>query len=110
MLGELPEASTMGIVGFLALMTNVGVALMLYRYRVGDSNRESVWICSRNDAIGNIAVMIAALAVWKTASLWPDVIVALIMASLALSGAYRIIGSALRELRLDTKGTTRPED
>lgn len=98
LVGEVPEASTMGVVGFLALITNVGVALMLYRYRSGDSNMESVWICSRNDAIGNIAVMIAAFAVWQTASFWPDVIVALIMAGLALTGAYRIIRSALNEL------------
>ncbi len=101
LIGEVPEASTMGVVGFLALITNVGVALMLYRYRTGDSNMESVWICSRNDAISNIAVMIAAFAVWKTASFWPDAIVALIMAGLALTGAYRITRSALKELSVD---------
>lgn len=97
--GQVPEASTMGIVGLLALLSNVGVALMLYRYRTGDSNMQSVWICSRNDAIGNIAVMCAAGGVWLTASAWPDVVVALGMAVLAISGATQIIRAALHELR-----------
>lgn len=97
--GHVPEASTMGIVGLLALLANVGVALMLYRYRTGDSNMQSVWICSRNDAIGNIAVMCAAWGVWLTASAWPDVVVALCMAILAISGSVQIMRAALRELR-----------
>lgn len=96
--GHVPEAGTMGIVGLLALLANVGVALMLYRYRTGDSNMRSVWICSRNDAIGNIAVMCAAWGVWLTASAWPDVAVALGMAVLAISGAIQIIRAALHEL------------
>jgi len=96
--GQVPEPGTMGIVALLALLTNVGVALMLYRYRTGDSNMQSVWICSRNDAIGNIAVMCAAAGVWLTASAWPDVLVALGMAMLAISGAARIVRTAWREL------------
>ncbi|MES2721332.1 MAG: cation diffusion facilitator family transporter [Pseudomonadota bacterium] len=97
--GQVPEASTMGIVGLLALASNVGVALMLYRYRTGDSNMQSVWICSRNDAIGNIAVMCAAGGVWLTASAWPDVMVALGMAILAIAGSAQIVRAALHELR-----------
>ena len=69
--GASPEPATMGIVGLLALATNAGVALMLYRFRTGDANMRSVWICSRNDAIGNIAVMAAALGVFGTGSAWP---------------------------------------
>lgn len=99
--GQVPEASTMGLVGLLALLSNVGVALMLYRYRSGDSNMQSVWICSRNDAIGNIAVMAAAAGVWLTASAWPDVLVALGMAMLAITGASQIVRAALKELRED---------
>ena len=96
--GHVPEASTMGIVGFLALLANVGVALLLYRYRTGDSNMRSVWICSRNDAIGNIAVMCAAAGVWLTASAWPDVLVAMAMAVLAITGARQIVRAAWHEL------------
>ena len=96
--GHVPEASTMGIVGFLALLANVGVALLLYRCRTGDSNMRSVWICSRNDAIGNIAVMCAAAGVWLTASAWPDVLVALAMAVLAITGALQIVRAAWHEL------------
>lgn len=94
MRGDVPEAATMGAVGLLALAANVGVALMLFRHRSGDSNRESVWICSRNDAIGNVAVVLAAIAVWFSGSHWPDVLVALVMATLALTGAARILRSA----------------
>ena len=69
----------MGTVGALALAANVGVALLLYRYRTGDANMRSVWICLRNDAIGNVAVMLAALGVLGTGSAWPELIVASIM-------------------------------
>lgn len=99
MQGAVPEADTMGVISALALLANVGVALLLYRYRTGDSNRESVWICSRNDAIGNIAVMFAAVGVWLTASHWPDAVVAFGMACLALTGAAQVITKALNELR-----------
>lgn len=96
--GTLPEASVMGSIGLLALVTNGGVALMLYRYRGGDSNMRSVWICSRNDAIGNIAVILAAFGVFGTGRGWPDITVAAIMAALALWGATQIIRHALEEL------------
>jgi Co/Zn/Cd efflux system component len=95
----MPHAPTMGVVGFLALIANVGVALMLYRYREGDANMRSVWLCTRNDAIGNAAVMVAALGVFGTGTLWPDIAVAAVMASLALSASYLTIRSALAELK-----------
>ena len=70
--GTLPRAEVMGVVGVLALLTNGGVALMLYRFRGGDANMRSVWICSRNDAIGNLAVLLAAAGVFGTGTGWPD--------------------------------------
>lgn len=93
-----PRADVMGVVGVIALAANAGVALMLYRFRNGDSNMRSVWICSRNDAIGNVAVMLAALGVFGTGSAWPDLVVAGIMAALALSGGVQIIRQARAEL------------
>lgn len=97
--GEVPHAATMGVVGFVALLANVGVALMLFRYRDGDANMRSVWLCSRNDAIGNAAVMVAALGVFGTGTLWPDVAVAAVMAALALSSAYETLRRAIAELK-----------
>ena len=94
-----PEPLTMGVIGALALVANVIVALMLYAFREGDSNMRSVWLCSRNDAIGNIAVMIAAAGVFGTGSAWPDLIVALIMAGLAISAGYSVVRQARQELR-----------
>jgi Co/Zn/Cd efflux system component len=95
----LPEAPVMGVVGILALIVNLAVALLLFRFRAGDSNMRSVWICSRNDAIGNVAVVAAALGVFGTGTGWPDVIVAAIMASLSLSGGVQIVRQAKAELR-----------
>jgi len=89
----------MGIIGTLALAANAGVAIMLYRFRTGDANMRSVWICSRNDAIGNIAVMAAALGVFGTGTAWPDLIVAAILALLGISGGIQIVQQARRELR-----------
>lgn len=94
-----PEPLTMGVIGALALVANVIVALMLYAYREGDSNMRSVWLCSRNDALGNIAVMIAAAGVFGTGSGWPDFVVALIMAALALSAGFSVVRQARQELR-----------
>ena len=96
--GVPPEPATMGVVGFAALAVNGGVAWMLYRYRTGDANMRSVWICSRNDALGNLAVMLAALGVFGTGSAWPDVLVAAAMAVLALTGAWTVLTHARREL------------
>lgn len=97
--GASPEPQTMGIVGTLALAANAGVAMLLYRYRTGDANMRSVWICSRNDAIGNVAVIIAALGVFGTGTAWPDLIVAGILGGLGFSGAIQIISHASKELR-----------
>jgi cation diffusion facilitator family transporter len=96
--GAPPEALTMGVVGVLALVANVAVAAMLYAWREGDANMRSVWLCSRNDAIGNLAVMGAALGVWGTGRNWPDLIVAAVMGTLALTAAWSVIGQAWREL------------
>ena len=96
--GSNPEPQTMGVIGTLALVVNVIVALMLFRYREGDSNMRSVWICSRNDAIGNIAVLGAALGVFGTGQAWPDLLVAGIMAGLAIWGSVEVFGEARKEL------------
>ena len=96
--GMVPVASTMGAIGFLALTANVTVAFLLYRYRTGDANMRSVWLCSRNDAFGNIAVMLAALGVFGTGSAWPDLAVAVGMASLAIWGGWSVIQHARLEL------------
>jgi Co/Zn/Cd efflux system component len=97
--GTLPSAQVMGVVGLLALLSNAGVALMLYRFRGGDANMRSVWICSRNDAIGNLAVLLAAAGVFGTGTGWPDIIVAAIMAALGISGGWQIVQQARSELR-----------
>jgi Co/Zn/Cd efflux system component len=96
--GATPEALTMGSIGFLALAANLGVAIVLYRFRSGDSNMRSVWICTRNDALGNVAVMGAALGVFGTGSAWPDLAVAAIMGTLALTGAATVLRHARQEL------------
>lgn len=95
----IPQAEIMGAVGFLALAANVTSVLLLMKYKDGDANVRSVWLCSRNDAIGNVAVMIAAGAVWLTASKWPDLIVAALMAGLFLSSAMQILRQSLEEMR-----------
>ena len=97
--GAVPEPATMGIVGCLALTANIASAVVLYRHRGGDANRRSAWLCSRNDAVGNVAVLIAAGAVSLTGTAWPDIIVAAIMAGLELTSARAIIRHAWAELR-----------
>lgn len=96
--GQVPEPLTMGVVAVLALVANVAVALMLYKWREGDSNMQSVWLCSRNDAIGNVAVVAAAGLVAWTGSAWPDLAVAVLMATLGITAARTIIAQAWREL------------
>jgi cation diffusion facilitator family transporter len=96
--GTVPDATTMGAIGVLALVSNVAVAWMLYAFREGDANMRSVWLCSRNDAIGNVAVMLAALGVFGTGSAWPDLIVASLMAALALHGGWQVLRQARGEL------------
>lgn len=96
--GIVPDAPTMGAIGSLALAANVAVAWMLYAWRNGDANMRSVWLCSRNDAIGNLAVMAAALGVFGTGSAWPDLAVAGIMATLALTASRAVLRHANAEL------------
>jgi Co/Zn/Cd efflux system component len=107
--GTLPHAVTMGAVGFAALIANAAVFAMLWAYREGDSNMRSVWVCSRNDVMGNFAVMLAALGVFGTGTGWPDVIVAAVMGLLALQGAWVVIRQATGELRQDGLATTAAE-
>jgi len=97
--GTPPEPVTMGVVASVALVANVGVALLLFRYRGGDANMRSVWICSRNDAFGNLAVGAAALGVFGTNAVWPDLLVATLMAVLAITGAATVLRHARLELR-----------
>jgi|TARA_R110002096_G_scaffold257381_1_gene450715 Co/Zn/Cd efflux system component len=94
-----PLAGVMGTVGLVALVANVVSALMLYKFRSGDSNMRSIWLCSRNDAIGNIAIMIAASGVFAMNSGWPDFIVAVLMATLSMVASFQIIRHASSELK-----------
>lgn len=95
--GTLPRADVMGGIGIAALIANGGVALLLFRFRSGDANMRSVWICSRNDAIGNLAVLLAAFGVFGTGTGWPDAIVAALMGSLGLWGGWQIVDAGRRE-------------
>ena len=97
--GTLPSTYTMGAVGFAALAANTASFGLLWTYRGGDANMRSAWICTRNDVLGNLAVLLAALGVFGTGTGWPDVIVAAIMAALALQGATLVVRQSLRELR-----------
>jgi Co/Zn/Cd efflux system component len=97
--GTVPEAYTMGIVGLSALLANAASFGVLWRFREGDSNMRSAWICTRNDILGNVAVLLAALGVFGTGTGWPDVIVATIMAGLAIQGAATVLPQALNELQ-----------
>ena len=103
--GRVPEPLVMGAVGTAALLANAGVAVMLYRFRSAESNLRSAWICSRNDVLGNLAVLVAAVGVFGTGTLWPDVIVATVMASLAIQGSWTVIRQSLGELNGATAAT-----
>jgi Co/Zn/Cd efflux system component len=89
----------MGVIGGLALIANVIVAMLLYAFRSGDANARSVWLCSRNDAVANVAVILAAFGVFGTGTAWPDLIVATAIALLALHSSRSVIAHALEELR-----------
>lgn len=97
--GTIPLAHTMGVVGLVALLANAASFGILWRFRSGDANMRSAWICTRNDVLGNLAVLLAALGVFGTGTGWPDTVVAAIMAGLALQGAVVITRQALSELR-----------
>jgi Co/Zn/Cd efflux system component len=101
--GTIPDAPAMGAISVIAVLANLAVAIVLYRYREGDSNMVSVWVCTRNDVIGNLAVLAAAVGVFGTHAGWPDFLVGAIMGALALSGAWRVMRQALAEVRLDTR-------
>jgi Co/Zn/Cd efflux system component len=94
-----PEASTMGVIGFIALLANLASVLILLRWRDGDSNVRSVWLCSRNDAIGNVGVIAAGGAVAWTGTAWPDLAVAGLLAALFLRSAVAITSQALGEIK-----------
>jgi Co/Zn/Cd efflux system component len=96
--GTVPHAELMSIIGVTALVANGAVAAMLYRFRTGEANMRSVWICSRNDVIGNLAVLFAAAGVFGTGTGWPDFAVAFVMAGLGISGAWKIMRQASTEL------------
>lgn len=106
----LPRAEIMGSIGFLALAANLASVLLLLRYKDGDANVRSVWLCSRNDAIGNVAVVVAAFGVWGTTSAWPDLMVAAVMATLFLNSAIQILLQAWQEWRTGSANESRPTD
>jgi Co/Zn/Cd efflux system component len=99
----LPKAEVMGLIGVMALAANLASVLLLLPYKDGDANVRSVWLCSRNDAIGNIIVMIAALGVWGTATAWPDLAVAAVMAGIFLTSSVQILRQAWAEYRDDAR-------
>ena len=97
-----PTAITMSAIGLLAFFANSASVLILLRYRNGDANVRSVWLCSRNDAIGNLMVIIAGAAVWQSGTAWPDLIAACILAGLFVNSSVQIIRQALQEKKLAT--------
>ncbi len=104
----LPKAEVMGLIGLMALAANLGSVLLLLPYKDGDANVRSVWLCPRNDAIGNVIVMIAAVAVWGTATAWPDLLVAAVMAGIFLTSSVQILRQAGAEYNSDA-GHAQPE-
>jgi Co/Zn/Cd efflux system component len=96
-----PSAFTMGVIGFLALLANLGCAALLFRFRRGDADMRSVWLCSRNDVAGNLAVLLAASGVLATGTAWPDLAVAMLMSTLYLTATAQVVRHALEELRSD---------
>jgi Co/Zn/Cd efflux system component len=94
-----PSAFTMGVIGFLALLANLGCATLLFRFRRGDADMRSVWLCSRNDVAGNLAVLLAASGVFATGTAWPDLLVAALMATLYLTATAQVVRHALAESR-----------
>jgi Co/Zn/Cd efflux system component len=96
--GQLPEAPIMGAVGFAALIANISVAFVLFQFRGRDMNMQSVWLCSRNDALANLAVILAAGGVWVTTTRWPDLVVAGVICGLNASAGIQVLKA------LKTKG------
>lgn len=98
-IGTVPEVPTMGVIGFLSLVANLVVAITLYRFRNGDANMRSVWLCTRNDAVGNVAVLLAAVGVFGTSTGYPDFIVAAVLAYLSISAGWQTFQQASKEHR-----------
>src|SRR5262245_35409621 len=98
--GTLPSAFTMGAVGLAALAANAASFALLWAFRAGDANMRSAWVCTRNDVLGNLAVLLAALGVFGTGTGWPDIIVSSTMAVLALQGAWLVFSQSRAELRI----------
>jgi cation diffusion facilitator family transporter len=96
---QVPAFETIGLIGLLALLANAGCLLLLSRHRNEDINMRSIWICSRNDILANVAVLVAALAVWVTASGWPDILIGLGLAALFLRSAWNVLQESISELR-----------
>ena len=107
--GGTPQAEAMGLIGALALAANLSVAALLYAFREGDANMRAVWLCTRNDAIGNVAVLAAAGLVALTGRAWPDLVVAIGMAGLALTAAVSVMRQAQAELRWERGGAPAPQ-
>ncbi len=105
----LPRAELMGGIGVLALAANLASVLLLLRYKDGDANVRSVWLCSRNDAIGNVVVIMAALGVWSTSTAWPDLAVAALMAAIFLTSSIQILRQAWTEYRRGEAGAAAAE-
>jgi Co/Zn/Cd efflux system component len=103
--GTLPHAFTMGAIGLAALVANAASFGLLWAYRGGDANMRSAWICTRNDVLGNLAVLLAALGVFGTGTGWPDVVVAATMAVLALQGAWTVLNQSRAEFGISTSPT-----
>ena len=99
----------MGAIGMLALIANLCVAVMLFRFRDGDANMRSVWLCSRNDSIVNLAIILAAIGVLGSGTRWPDLIVAAVVSGLALASARTVIRQARNEISIANRASQAPE-
>lgn len=104
--GSAPQAEMMGWIGFIALVINLICAFLLYQFRDGDSNMQSVWLCSRNDVIGNIAVLGAAVGVGYLGTMWPDLAIATFMAYLSVTSSFKVIRIAIDEMRMPISVST----
>jgi Co/Zn/Cd efflux system component len=98
--GIVPSAETMGIIGVLVLLGNGICFVLLFRHRSDDINMRSTWLCSRNDIIANVSVLIAAIGVKVLDTSWPDIIVGAAIAALFLRSAFSVLRESFFELRL----------
>lgn len=98
--GIVPSAETMGIIGALVLLGNGICFLLLFRHRSDDLNMRSTWLCSRNDIIANLSVLVAAIGVKAFSSSWPDVLVGVAIAALFLKSAFTVLRESFLELRM----------